>query len=31
MYFNAGAVWQIDDLNSVGIKVERGQWLSDMA
>ena len=27
MYFNAGAVWQIDDLNSVGIKVERGQWL----
>lgn len=31
MYFNAGAVWQIDDLNSVGIKVERGQCLSDMA
>ncbi|MGN0281179.1 MAG: TonB-dependent receptor domain-containing protein [Prevotella sp.] len=27
LHLNLGAMWQIDDVNSFGMKVERGQWL----
>ena len=29
MFFNAGMNWQIDDDNSVGMKLERGRWLKN--